>query len=143
VYNKDLVANSSDDLTIAKIDAIFNFGTATPRNQMILAQLTGLKLNLAVTQLDGVSGIVQKHFDICLAGVVNVSGISGATAFFGTSTPTIAQVVAAVENRWTGSLTTNRNNWTFNLTGANQQDLVIRVLTGINEGSLLVSSGCP
>jgi len=75
-----------------------------------LAQQTVLKLDPAVTQLDGTSGIVQFHADICLAGVINVSGIPGATAFFGTVTPTIQQVVVAVENRWTGNLTTNRNN---------------------------------
>jgi hypothetical protein len=86
--------------------------------------------------------LVQKNDNICLPAVVNVSGISGATAFFGTSTPTLQQIVNAVESRWTGSLTTNRNNWTFNLTNA-QQDMLIKVLTGINEGTLVMSSGCP
>jgi len=130
-------------LTIAKLDAIFNVGSSTPRDQMILAQFTALKLNLAISQLDGSGGLVQKNDDICLAGVVNVSGISGATAFFGTSTPTIQQIVNAVENRWTGNLTTSRNNWTFNFSNNTQRDMIIRVLTGINEGTLVMSSGCP
>jgi hypothetical protein len=143
IYNKDLVNNTSDDLTIAKVDAIFNFGNSTPRNQMILAQFTGMKLNLAITQLDGSGGLVQKNDDICLAGVVNVSGISGATAFFGTSTPTIQQIVNAMENRWTGNLTTNRNDWNFNFANTPQRDMIITVLTSINEGTIIVSNGCP
>ncbi len=142
VYNKDLILNNADDFTIAKWDAIFNVGTRTPREQMILAQFTALKLNLAITQLDGTGGLVQKNDDLCTAGVVDVSSISGATAFFGTSTPTVGQIVNAVENRWTGNLTTNRNNWTWNLTNA-QKDMIINVVTGINEGTLVMSSGCP
>jgi hypothetical protein len=65
IYNKDLVLNNSDDFTIAKWDAIFNVGTSTSREHMILAQFTALKLNLAITQLDGTGGLVQKNDDIC------------------------------------------------------------------------------
>jgi hypothetical protein len=140
--NCDTLGTSCDDLTIAKVDAIMNVGSGTPRDQMILAQFTGLKLNLAITQLDGTGGLVQKNDDICLAGIVDVSSISGATAFFGTSTPTIQQVVNAVENRWTGTLTTNGNNWSFNFSNNTQRDMIIQVLTGINEGTLVTSSGC-
>ena len=143
IYNEDLTNSTADDLTIAKVDAIFNFGSATPRNQMILAQFTGMKFNLAITQLAGSGGLVQKNDDICLAGVVNVSSISGATAFFGTSTPTIQQIVSAVENRWTGNLTTNRDDWSFSFTSTAQRDMIITVLTRINEGTIIVSSGCP
>jgi hypothetical protein len=50
-------------------------------------------------------------------------------------------VVTFVEGRWTGTLTTKVTDWKFNLTKA-QQDIVITVLTGINEGTLVVSSGC-
>ena len=110
---------------------------------MILAQFTGMKFNLAITQLAGSGGLVQKNDDICLAGVVNVSSISGATAFFGTSTPTIQQIVSAVENRWTGNLTTNRDDWSFSFTSTAQRDMIITVLTRINEGTIIVSSGCP
>lgn len=109
---------------------------------VIFTQFTALKLNLAITQLDGTGGLVQKNDDLCTACVVDVSGISGVTAFFGTSTPTVGQIVNAVENRWTGNLTTNRNNWTWNLTNA-QKDMIINVITGINEGTLVMSSGCP
>jgi hypothetical protein len=49
IYNKDGILNNTDDLTIAKVDAIYNFGSSTPREQMILAQFTGLKFNLAIT----------------------------------------------------------------------------------------------
>ena len=128
-------------LTIAKLDAIFNYGTKTPREQQLLGQLTALKLNLAVTYLDGTSGIIQKNSDLCLAATVNVSGISGATALFGTATPTVGQIVNYVEGKWTGTLTTNKADWKFNLTNA-QKDILIKVLTGINEGTLVMSSGC-
>jgi hypothetical protein len=142
--NNPLVYNEAGyPLTIQKVDAIFNVGAKTPRDQMILAQLTALKFNLAITQLDGTSGLVQKNDDICLAGMVDVSGISGATAFFGTSTPTIQQVVDEVENRWTGNLTTSRSNWKFNFSNNTQRDRIIKVLTGINEGTIVMSSGCP
>jgi uncharacterized repeat protein (TIGR01451 family) len=142
IYNKDLILNNSDDLTIAKHDAIMNVGNSTPREQMILAQFTALKFNLAITQLQGTSGLVQKNDNLCTAGTIDASGISGAATFFGTSTPTIGQVVNAVESKWTGNLTTNRNNWTWNLTTA-QKSMLINVLSGINEGTLVMSSGCP
>ncbi|HSL44287.1 MAG TPA: hypothetical protein VK897_12695, partial [Anaerolineales bacterium] len=142
IYNKDLINNTADDLTIAKHDTILNVGNKTTREQMILAQFTALKFNLAITQLQGTSGLVQKNDNLCTAGVVDISSISGATAFFGTSTPTVGQIVNAVENRWTGKLTTNRSDWKWNLTTA-QKDMLIKVITGINEGTLVMSSGCP
>ena len=74
VYNKDRIIDTADDLTIAKVDAIYDFGTSTPENQKILAQFTALKLNLAISQLDGTSGLVQFHEDICLGGTLNVVG---------------------------------------------------------------------
>ena len=103
VYNAN-TAVMTDDLTSAKVDAIFTFGNGVPRDQMILAQLTAAKFNLAITQLQGTGGLVQKNDNICLAGTVDVSSISGAAALFGTSTPTIKQIVDLVEGRWTGSL---------------------------------------
>lgn len=139
-YLKTNNATIYSNLTVPILDAIFNVGVQTPRNQMILAQLTALKLNLAITATQGTCG-TQFHVNICLAGVVNVSSIPGATALFGTSTPTIAQVVNFVESRWTGTLTTNRNDWKFNLTPA-QQNIVIQVLSGINQGNLIINSGC-
>ncbi|HET6594988.1 MAG TPA: hypothetical protein VFG81_05165 [Anaerolineales bacterium] len=137
VYNKP-----GYPLTVAVVDAIYNLGSGTPREQMILAQFTALKFNMAITQLDGTGGLVQKNDDLCTAGVVNVSGISGAATFFGTSTPTVGQVVNAVESKWTGKLTTNRNDWKWNFTNA-QKDMLINVITGMNEGTLIMSSGCP
>jgi hypothetical protein len=129
------------NLTIAIVDAIFNVGSATPRDQMILAQLTGLELNLAITATQGTCG-AQFNTNICLGGVLNVSSIPGATALFGTSTPTIGQVVGFVTSKWIGTLTTNRSDWKFNLT-TSQEDTVISTLSGVNQGTLIVSSGCP
>jgi hypothetical protein len=150
IYNEDLTNGTSDDLTIAKIDAIFDFGKKTPRNQMVLAQFTALKLNLAITQLDGTGGLVQKNDDLCLTGTVNVSGIPGAgTLFEGAGSDnilTVAQVVTFIESRWDGTLTTNRNNWTFGGGGSltnGQWDILIKVITGMNEGMLIVTDGCP
>ena len=140
VYNKDLVLNNADDLTVAKVDKIFLFGTKIPKDQMILAQLTAAKFNLAITQLEGTGGLVQQNDDICLAGTVDVSSISGATALFGTSTPTIKQIVDLVEGRWTGNLTTTRSNWTFSGTNA-QKTTIIGVLDGINNGNLVSDPG--
>jgi hypothetical protein len=139
VYNR--TDNPRDDLTIAKVGVIFDFGKKTPRDQMILAQLTAVKLNLAVTQRDGTDGIVQKNDDICLDTVVDVSGIRGARRFFGTSTPTIEQVVNTVEARWAGQLRIERKYWKFRLSKA-EQNIVIKTLTGINEGDIITSAGC-
>jgi hypothetical protein len=50
-------------------------------------------------------------------------------------------VVAAVEARWTGTLTTTKSNWTFNMTQA-QKDAVINTLTRINVGTIVLTSGC-
>ncbi len=145
IYNKDLVNATADDLTIAKIDAIYYFGNKTPRQQMVMAQFTALKLNLAITQLDGTGGLVQLNDDICLAGTINVSGIPGAGVMFegagSDNILTIQQVVTFIESKWTGNLTTNRNDWTFNFTKS-QWDTVIQVITGMNEGTLIVTAGC-
>jgi hypothetical protein len=139
VYNR--TDNPRDDLTIAKVGAIFDFGKKTPRDQMILAQLTGLKFNLAVTQLDGTDGIVQKNDDICLDTVVDVSGIRGARRFFGTPTPKVSEVVDAVEAKWVGQLRMDRKSWKFRLSKA-EQNIVIKTLTGINEGDIIIEAGC-
>ena len=108
-------------------------------------KLTALKLNLAITQLDGTGGLVQKNDDICLAGTINVSGIPGAGVLFegagSDNILTVQQVVTFIESHWTGNLTTNRANWTFNFT-KNQWDTLIQVITGMNEGTLIVTSGC-
>ena len=98
-----------------------------------------MKSNLAVTALD--PNPPQKNDDICLGGVVNVGGISGAASYFGTATPTVGQVVAAIESKWNGNLTTNRNNWLFNLSNSNKT-MFITVLSGINEGTIVQSTGC-
>ena len=84
---------------------------------------------------------MQKNDDICLGGTLNVSGISGATALFGTATPTIGQVVNFTESKWTGTLTTTRSNWTWNLTNG-QKTTLQAVLDGINNGPIVMSSGC-
>jgi hypothetical protein len=129
-------------LTAPIVDAIYNYGDATPREQQILGQLTAVKFNLAVTQLNGTAGIKQSNDNICLAGVIDVSGSPGATTYFGTSTPTVAQVVAAVENAWTGTLTANRSDWKFGGFTEAQKALAIKILTGMNEGTNVLSSGC-
>ncbi len=141
VYNKDLTLGTADDLTIAKVDAIYTFGKSVPRDQMILAQLTAAKFNLAITQLQGTGGLVQKNDNLCLTGTVDVSSISGAAVLFGTSTPTIKQIVDLVEGRWTGSLTTTRSDWKFSGTNASK-DILIKVLDGINNGPLIINPGC-
>jgi Prealbumin-like fold domain len=134
------------NLTIAKLNEIFNFGKQVPRGQMTLAQLTGLKLDLAITDLQGTGGLVQKNDDICLDAIVDVSGIAGATAFFGESSPTVGEVIAKVEAGWkppADDLSKNKNFWTFgNYTNGQLAGIVIPVLTGINEGTLLISPGC-
>jgi len=134
VYNAT-VNGTTYPLTIAIYDAIFNYGNSTPREQQILGQLTGLKSNLAVSALSG--NPPQYNDSICTSGVVNVSGISGAAAFFGTSTPTIGQVVTKVESYWTGKLTDKRSDWKWGSLTTAQQNIVIQVLTGINEGTIV------
>ncbi len=143
LHNPKVYNAAGYPLTSAKVDAIYNYGSATPRDQQILGQLTALKFDLAVTQLDGTNGIVQKNDDICLNGALNVSSISGATAFFGTATPTVGQVVAYVEARWTGKLTTTRSDWKFNFASDSQRSMIINVLSGINEGTIITNAGCP
>ncbi len=145
VYNKDGKNGSADDLTIAKVDAVYDFKDGdggVSRSQMILAQLTALKLNLAVTQLEGVNGIDRLLPKVCSNGVVDVSSISGASAFFGSATPTIATEYTKVESKWTGKLTTNPDDWSFNMTDSVAGNTVIPVITGTNRGTLLISNGC-
>jgi uncharacterized repeat protein (TIGR01451 family) len=136
-YTPSIYGQAAYPLTPAVLDAILNYGAATPRFQQLLGQLTALELNLAVSSSGGTP--TQWNDNVCPTARLNVSGISGATTFFGTSTPTIAQVITAIASRWTGKLTTNRTNWTFNLTNA-QASMLINVVSGINEGTLLITT---
>jgi hypothetical protein len=63
----------------------------------------------------------MKHTSIWAS--LDVSGITGAQAFFGTTKPTIGQVVDTIEQRWIGSMSTNPTDWRFDLSGSAQQDL--------------------
>ena len=123
------------------------FRSKPPTEQQILGQLTSLKLNLAVTACNGTAGVVQYNDNLCLSGIVNVSGISGAQTFFDldkNGVVTVGEVVKKVESLWSGKLTTNRADWKFSkvpVTKA-QQSMIISVLAGINEGKLVLTSGC-
>ena len=139
VYNADPL-NPADDYSIAVHNAILDFGKKTPREQMILAQLTATKDNLAITKIQGPL-LTQKNDDICLDGVLDVSGIGGAEALFGSDTPTIGDVVAVVEAGWTGTLSTNRNTWSWSFS-KKDEGVVITTLTGINEGTIVLTTGC-
>jgi hypothetical protein len=141
VFNHDEVALTADDLTAAKIDAIYEFPKKPTTTQQVLAHFTSLSLDLALTQLAKQAGLDQPNGAICLAGTVDVSGINGAVALLGTSTPTIAQVTTFVASKWNGVLTTNRASWSFGLTGS-QQNTLLAVLGAINNGSIIVTTGC-
>jgi uncharacterized repeat protein (TIGR01451 family) len=140
VNNPKVFNKSGYPLTIAKVDAILKYGTSPTSNQKLLGELTAFEHNLATTALDGTGGLVQYNPNVCTAGLVDVTAIGGATAFFGTSTPTIHQIIAAIENRWTGKLTTKKTDWKWNLNEA-QKTTLITVLSAINSGTIAVT-GC-
>ena len=87
------------------IDGIFKFGKGSTNEQKLLAQLTALKLNLAVSETGN-----QMNDDICLAGTVNVSRFADATltGIFGASANDdvldIEEVVTALEGALTGTI---------------------------------------
>ena len=137
-------------LTIPLYNAIFTFPSkGLSRDQMILAQLTAVKSNLAVS--DPCMALAQKNDDIFLNGsLVDLSPIAGATAYFDSADPsslgvvTIAEVVAKVEGRWKGNAlpTAYTKNYDgFNTFAPLGEEKVIQVLTGINEGALIMDSG--
>lgn len=140
IYDEDGLTGTGDDLSAQKLDALFTFGSKPSVDQRLLAQLTALELDLAVTELDGTAGIKQKHADVCESGRIQLSGIPGGTTFFGTATPTIAQALGALAGHWTGALTGKKPVWRFNLTAA-QKTMLLNALTGTNEGPLLIG-GC-
>ena len=139
VFNHDLVLNTADDLTIAKLDAILNVGSKTSADQMILAQLLAVRLDLAATALE--PGVTNPNDDLCLPGTVAVGSIGGGSALFGGAVRTVGQVMASVDARWTGQLSTSRAQWTFTGTKA-QEGTMNGVLEGIASGSLVLFSGC-
>jgi hypothetical protein len=140
VFNKDQVAGTADDLTAAKLDAIYLFPKKLTATQQVLAHFTSLSLDLALTQLAS-AGLTQPNGAICSAGTIDVSLIPGAAALLGTSSPTVGQVTTFVAQKWTGTLTTNRANWSFDLTSS-QLDTLLAVLGRINDGSIVITTGC-
>jgi hypothetical protein len=113
---------------------------------MTLAQLTGVKSNLAIS--DPCMTLVQYNDDIFLNGsVVDLSPIPGATDYFDANNDdlvTIQEVVEKVESNWTGTLLTsypNSYNAGFSSFSPLTDDQVIAVLAGINEGTLIMDSG--
>jgi hypothetical protein len=154
VAHNPLVYNGAGGpLTIAKVDAIYNYGTKTPRDQQILGQLTAVKFDLAISNCDGVNGLVQKNDDIFIDAILDVSLLPGATSFWNAEISNdgvlyLSEVVARVEGAWNGSLTTNRSNWTFTKTGTGfttngQRDIVIQTLTGVTNGNIVTAPGTP
>ena len=141
VFNRDQVTGTADDLTAAKIDAIYDFPKKPTATQQVLAHFTSLSLDLALTQIAQQAGLAQPNGAICSAGTLDVSGISGAAALLGTSSPTIAQVTAFVAGKWNGTLTANRAAWSFNLTSSQLNTLLV-VLSRINDGSIVITTGC-
>jgi hypothetical protein len=141
VFNRDQVAGTADDLTAAKIDAIYEFPKKLTATQQVLAHFTSLSLDLALTQIAQQAGLAQPNGAICSAGTLDVSGISGAATLLGTSSPTIAQVTAFVAGKWNGTLTTNRAMWSFDLTSSQLNTLLV-VLSRINDGSIVITTGC-
>ena len=139
VFNHDLILNTADDLTIAKLDAIFKFGSKATADQKLLAQLLAVRLDLAVTALQ--PGVRNLNDDICLAGTVDVGSINGGSALFGGPIRTISQVTTSVDARWTGQLSTAAAQWTFSGTKA-EVSTMNGVLEGIASGSLVIFSGC-
>jgi hypothetical protein len=134
-------------LNITNYDAIFKFPKGgLGRDQMILAQLTGVKSNLAIS--DPCMTLEQKNDDIFLNGsLVDLSPIPGATAYFDTNHDdkvTIQEVVNKIESKWTGTLLTaypNKYEVGFGSFSPLTDDKVIEVLTGINEGWLVMDAG--
>jgi hypothetical protein len=139
--------NNTAQLTIPEFTAIMTFGKGTPRGQMVLAQLTGLKLDLAISANN--PPLTQFNDNLCTGGLLDLMNVPGALAFFGTITPTVQQVLDKVEPYWIGNLgSTNPKDWKFGNPTTKQEwssstyDMIITVLTGMNEGSLVTSSGC-
>ncbi|HEU4527698.1 MAG TPA: hypothetical protein VFT80_07210, partial [Actinomycetota bacterium] len=135
-------------LTITKYDAIFDFPKGLGRDQMILAQLTAVKSNLAISDEGACFGLEQKNDDIFLNGsLVDLSPIPGATDYFDTNNDdkvTIEEVVDVIEGHWTGSLQPSYpKKWNdgFSSFSPLTDDQIITVLTGINEGWLIMDSG--
>jgi hypothetical protein len=139
VFNHDFVLNNADDLTIAKLNAILDVGSKTSADQMILAQLLAVRLDLAVTALG--PGVKNVNDNICLPGTVATGSIGGGSALFGAVIRTIAHVGATVEGRWAGQLSTSKGQWAFAGTKA-QKATMNGVLEGIASGSLVLFSGC-
>jgi hypothetical protein len=140
VYDADRSAGTADDLTETKLDLILAGGTAVDAagEPALLAQLTTAVLNLAANHVPGANPPGEP---ICEAGVVDVSGVPGASDVFGEPRPTMATVVANVIGVWTGQLTANGADWAFTYDPASLE-IAVEVLTGMNEGRLIVSSGC-
>ena len=111
----------------------------------ILGELTGLKLNLSVSDpCIQTQGVVQKNDNIYLNGaLVDLSNITGATGFFDTDqsgTVTIGEVVAKVEGVY-GDAEHQPQRLEVRGITKGDQSMVISVLTGINEGYLVMSAG--
>jgi hypothetical protein len=134
--NPSVYGQQGNLLDASRVDAIYAFGKKSSPAQILLAQLTALKLNLAATTLG-----LNLGGEICTGGTVNVAPITGATAWFG-ATPTVGSIVAWIEARWTGTLTTKSRDWSFSMTKA-QLSIAQAVVESINTGEGVLTTGCP
>ena len=141
LFNRDLVAGNADDLTWAKVDAIYSFPKKPSTEQQTLAHFTSLAFDLALTQVAAQSGLPKPNDAICGGATLTVADIAGAATLFGTSTPTLSQVMTYAAQQWSGTLAGGKPAWTFTLTKA-QLDTVFLVLTKINDSSIIVNAGC-
>lgn len=140
VFDGDRTDGTADDLTPAKLDSILRAAEAedATAQEIMMGQLTVVIFSLTSSEL----GEQTDGEAICPTGVVGVGSIPGAIDIFGEAEPTIATVVANTIGSWTGRLEGDRDDWTFGY-GDVEADVVARVLTGMNEGRLILSDGCP
>ena len=146
------------DNALDVIDAIYDFREGGSADQMILAEYTALRLDLAVSKDPAVTHL-QMHDDICMECLMDLSELPGAEELIRELNPgpiagpiTIGDVVAAVENSWNGSLVDasvlpvpDPSLWTFEAPvyygesmGETEKILLSRIVRGIVQGWELV-----
>lgn len=140
IYDADRALGTADDLTPAKLDLILRVSNVQDpsADSLILQQLTAVILDLVSAEL----GQETNGVPICRDGGVDVTPVPGATDVFGGDRPTIGGIVADVTEAWTGTLGSDAHEWTFGYDDS-QRQTVDGVLSGMSEGRLIVSSGCP
>ena len=133
------------NLVYTDVKPIMTFTSGTPQNQKLLAQLLATKLDLAVTANS--PPLTNKNSNVCTGAQVDISGSSTSVKLFlaesaSATTISLGDVVDEIEAISLGTTLSPTPTVTFSPPPGVSVPTLIDLLSKINSGTTLLTSGC-